>query len=221
MYSKTLELNEQYDVLPKTKSALDTVTTAAANLDANYGITAGIDDKLKLSASVRDACMAIAPLAPSLPVYTYLSTPPLSRAAPLSLEERKPRGVWMVARAACVSGGCLQQHPVVIRTMRGDAPPTGGWGRRRTCGPLAELTVVSGRHGRDAGCRGRRPVQAAHADWQRRSRGSEGVAAGGWKQALALLSCPPITCRHGHSPMHHLRAALHLTAVPTHTCLAH
>jgi len=51
-YGKTLEINEQYDVLPKAKSALDTVSTAAANLDANYGITAKIDDQLKLSAAV-------------------------------------------------------------------------------------------------------------------------------------------------------------------------
>merc|ERR1712167_455474 len=51
-YSKTLEINEQYDVLPKAKSALDTVSTAAANLDANYGITAGIDEKLQISAAV-------------------------------------------------------------------------------------------------------------------------------------------------------------------------
>jgi hypothetical protein len=55
VYGKTLELNEQYDVLPKTKSALDTVTTAAANLDANYGITSSIDEKLKLSAAVDKA----------------------------------------------------------------------------------------------------------------------------------------------------------------------
>merc|ERR1712050_568714 len=55
VYSKTLELNEQYDVLPKTKSALDTVTTAASNLDANYGITSSIDEKLKLSAAVDKA----------------------------------------------------------------------------------------------------------------------------------------------------------------------
>merc|ERR1719174_3195895 len=51
-YSKTLEINEQYDVLPKAKSAIDTVSTAAANLDANYGITAKIDDQLKLSQAV-------------------------------------------------------------------------------------------------------------------------------------------------------------------------
>jgi len=52
VYGKTLELNEQYDVVPKAKSALDTVSTAAANLDANYGVTAKIDDQLKLSQSV-------------------------------------------------------------------------------------------------------------------------------------------------------------------------
>merc|ERR1711988_953432 len=51
-YSKTLEINEQYDVLPKAKSAVDTVSTAASNLDANYGITAKIDEQLKLSAAV-------------------------------------------------------------------------------------------------------------------------------------------------------------------------
>jgi len=49
VWSKTTELNEQYDVLPKAKSALDTVTTAASNLDSNYGITAKIDEQLKLS----------------------------------------------------------------------------------------------------------------------------------------------------------------------------
>jgi hypothetical protein len=49
VYSKTLEINEEYDVLPKAKSALDTVTTAAANLDSNYGISASVDEKLKLT----------------------------------------------------------------------------------------------------------------------------------------------------------------------------
>merc|ERR1719253_1194566 len=51
-YSKTLEINEQYDVLPKAKSALDTVSTAAGNLNENYGITAKIDEQLKISAAV-------------------------------------------------------------------------------------------------------------------------------------------------------------------------
>merc|ERR1719181_2677158 len=58
-YGKTLEINEQYDVLPKAKSALDTVSTAAANLDANYGITAKIDDQLKLSQAVESATAKI------------------------------------------------------------------------------------------------------------------------------------------------------------------
>lgn len=52
VYSKTLELNEQYDVLPKAKSALDTVTTATSNLDKNYGITTKIDEQLKISQAV-------------------------------------------------------------------------------------------------------------------------------------------------------------------------
>merc|ERR1719269_331532 len=51
-YSKTLEINEQYDVLPKAKSALDTVSTAAGNLNENYGITSKIDEQLKISAAV-------------------------------------------------------------------------------------------------------------------------------------------------------------------------
>lgn len=66
VYSKTLEINEQYDVLPKTKSALDTVTTAAANLDANYGVTASIDEKLKLSATVEKATSKVDDLKSSL-----------------------------------------------------------------------------------------------------------------------------------------------------------
>lgn len=52
VYGKTLEINEQYDVLPKAKSALDVVSTAAGNLDSNYGITKKIDEQLKLSQSV-------------------------------------------------------------------------------------------------------------------------------------------------------------------------
>jgi hypothetical protein len=48
-YSKGLELNEQYDVLPKAKSAVDTVVVAADNLNENYGITKQIDEKLKVS----------------------------------------------------------------------------------------------------------------------------------------------------------------------------
>jgi hypothetical protein len=48
-YDKTLEINEQYDVLDKAKGVADTVCTAAVNLDKNYGVSEGIDDKLKLS----------------------------------------------------------------------------------------------------------------------------------------------------------------------------
>jgi len=48
-YSKALDLNDQYDVVPKAKTALDTVTTAAGNLNENYGITAKIDEKLEVS----------------------------------------------------------------------------------------------------------------------------------------------------------------------------
>merc|ERR1719164_411371 len=55
VFDKTLELNAQYDLLPKIKSATDTATTAAGNLDKNYGITSKIDKKLQLSAAVDKA----------------------------------------------------------------------------------------------------------------------------------------------------------------------
>merc|ERR1712153_62656 len=55
VYDKTLELNAQYDLLPKIKSATDTATTAANNLDKNYGITSKIDEQLKISQAVDKA----------------------------------------------------------------------------------------------------------------------------------------------------------------------
>jgi len=58
-YSKTLEINEQYDVLPKAKGAADTITTAASNLNNNYGITAKIDEQLKISQAVDKATAKI------------------------------------------------------------------------------------------------------------------------------------------------------------------
>merc|ERR1712106_771304 len=45
VYDKTLELN----------AATDTVTTAASNLDKNYGITSKIDEQLKISQAVDKA----------------------------------------------------------------------------------------------------------------------------------------------------------------------
>jgi hypothetical protein len=55
VYGKTLELNEQYDVLPKAKSAVDVVATAADNLNTNYGVTKKIDEQLKLSQALDTA----------------------------------------------------------------------------------------------------------------------------------------------------------------------
>jgi small ligand-binding sensory domain FIST len=54
-YAKTLELNEEYDLLPKAKTALDTATTAVSNLDKNYGITSKIDQQLKISRAIDKA----------------------------------------------------------------------------------------------------------------------------------------------------------------------
>jgi len=42
-------------VLPKAKSAVDTVATATNNLNKNYGITSKIDEQLKLSAAIDSA----------------------------------------------------------------------------------------------------------------------------------------------------------------------
>merc|ERR1719163_1989163 len=42
-------LDEEYEVVPKAKSAIDTAVTVAGNLNENYGITAKIDEKLQLS----------------------------------------------------------------------------------------------------------------------------------------------------------------------------
>jgi len=51
-YDKALELNEQYDVVPKAKGALDTVVIATSNLNDNYGVTKKIDEKLGVSDKV-------------------------------------------------------------------------------------------------------------------------------------------------------------------------
>ena len=55
VWDKTSELNEQYDLLPKAKTLTDTVVTAGSNLDKNYGITAKIDEQLKLSQAIDKA----------------------------------------------------------------------------------------------------------------------------------------------------------------------
>jgi hypothetical protein len=51
-YDKTIDLNEQYDLVPKAKGAADTIVGVADNLNRNYGVTDKIDEKLKLSAAV-------------------------------------------------------------------------------------------------------------------------------------------------------------------------
>merc|ERR1719311_540645 len=55
VYDKTLELNAQYDLLPKIKSATDTVVVAGSNLDKNYGFTSKIDEQLKISQAIDKA----------------------------------------------------------------------------------------------------------------------------------------------------------------------
>merc|ERR1719201_1737226 len=49
VYSKAVELEQEYEVLPKAKSAVDTVVTVADNLNKNYGLTDKLDEKLMLS----------------------------------------------------------------------------------------------------------------------------------------------------------------------------
>merc|ERR1719217_742043 len=55
VYDKTLELNAQYVLLPKIKSATDTVVIAGSNLDKNYGFTSKIDEQLKISQAIDKA----------------------------------------------------------------------------------------------------------------------------------------------------------------------
>jgi len=44
-----VDLEQEYEVLPKAKSAVDTVVTVADNLNKNYGLTDKLDEQLKLS----------------------------------------------------------------------------------------------------------------------------------------------------------------------------
>merc|ERR1719171_2172553 len=52
VYSKAVELEQEYEVLPKAKSAVDTVVTVADNLNKNYGLTDKIDEKLQLTGRI-------------------------------------------------------------------------------------------------------------------------------------------------------------------------
>jgi len=49
VYDKTIELNDQYDILAKAKSAADFTVAAASDFDESYQLTAKVDEKLKLS----------------------------------------------------------------------------------------------------------------------------------------------------------------------------
>jgi hypothetical protein len=53
-YEKGKELNEQYEVVTKAKKATDAVVSVADNLNKNYGITAKIDERLKLTDGYED-----------------------------------------------------------------------------------------------------------------------------------------------------------------------
>merc|ERR1719160_1190650 len=52
VYSKAVDLEQEYEVLPKAKSAIDTVVTVADNLNKNYGLTDKIDEKLQLTGRI-------------------------------------------------------------------------------------------------------------------------------------------------------------------------
>jgi hypothetical protein len=54
-YDKTVEINEEYDLLPKAKGVADAAVNVAGNLNKNYGITDKIDEKLKLGAALDKA----------------------------------------------------------------------------------------------------------------------------------------------------------------------
>merc|ERR1719412_2797592 len=52
VYDKTLDLQEEYELIQKAKAAIDTTLTTADNLNQNYQITGKIAEKLKLSTAV-------------------------------------------------------------------------------------------------------------------------------------------------------------------------
>jgi hypothetical protein len=52
VYAKAEDLDEQYEVVKKTKSALDTTVKVASNINENYGITKKLDEQLKLSEAI-------------------------------------------------------------------------------------------------------------------------------------------------------------------------
>mmetsp|Transcript_77606 Transcript_77606/g.147614 ORF Transcript_77606/g.147614 Transcript_77606/m.147614 type:complete len:226 (-) Transcript_77606:196-873(-) len=51
-YDKTLEVNSEYELLPKVKGAADSVFSVADNLNKNYGITDSIDEKIGISEKI-------------------------------------------------------------------------------------------------------------------------------------------------------------------------
>merc|ERR1740121_3182886 len=59
VYDKTLDLQEEYELIQKAKAAIDTTVTVADNLNQNYQITGKIDEKLKLSAAVDKALASV------------------------------------------------------------------------------------------------------------------------------------------------------------------
>lgn len=65
-FTKAVDVNEQYDLLPKAKSALDAAGTTASNLNENYGLTAKIDETLQLSAAVEKASSKVKDLKSSV-----------------------------------------------------------------------------------------------------------------------------------------------------------
>ena len=89
VYSKTLELNEQYDLLPKAKSAADAVTTAAVNIDRNYGARARRAPPLRIqriSARALPSARALLAEPSSAP-----SPPPQGSRARSTTSSRSPR----------------------------------------------------------------------------------------------------------------------------------
>ena len=65
-YDKVVELNAEYDLLPKGKTALDAATTAVSNINENYGITSKIDEKLQISPAIEKASAKVSDIKSSL-----------------------------------------------------------------------------------------------------------------------------------------------------------
>lgn len=122
------------DLVPKAKSAIDTTVTVAANLDANYQITAKIDEQLKLSQAVEKANDKLEEVRPRRPspqpaprllcsrLDPAARTTPRRQTSPPSTRRDEPS--LSLARSLAPPGGsCVMGTPPCLARMPPAPPP--------------------------------------------------------------------------------------------------